>query len=227
MQHSHIVYHNPQNLSADTINKTVIWLHGLGADGYDFEPIVPHLGLDFAVKFIFPHAPSIPVTVNGGYVMPAWYDIFEMGSLSRRVDKAGIAASVERIAAIIEQEKKRGVGSKDIVVAGFSQGGAVAYALCANTHHQDAQKKEALGGLLALSTYFATADDTQSMMPLPVFIAHGTLDEVVSCRFAELAAQKLSSLGITPVVKSYPIGHQISPQEIADIGVWLGTVLQS
>lgn len=218
MHSSHIVYHNPKNLPTNTIKKTIIWLHGLGADGYDFEPIIPHLGLDFAAKFIFPHAPSMPITVNGGYVMPAWYDILEMDALSRRVDKVGIAHSVQRVLAIVEQEKARGVASQDMVVAGFSQGGAVAYALCAALH-------EPLGGLLALSTYFATAEDIHSMVPLPVFIAHGSLDEVVSPNFAKIAAQKLQSLGIDPTTKTYPIGHQISPQEIADIGVWLNSVL--
>lgn len=220
MHQSHIVYHNPNNLPTDTIKKTVIWLHGLGANGYDFEPIVPHLGLEFATKFIFPHADSMAISVNGGYVMPAWYDILEMNALSRRVDKAGIAKSVHRVLAIIEHEKSRGVAVKDIVVAGFSQGGAVAYALCAAI-------QERLGGLLALSTYFATAEDTHSMIELPVLIAHGSLDTVVSPEFAKLATQKLQTLGINPITKTYPIAHQVSPEEIANIGVWLNTVLNS
>lgn len=221
MQNSEIVYHNPTNLTQEDIKKVVIWLHGLGANGYDFVPIVPQLGLECAVKFIFPHAPEMPVTVNGGYVMPAWYDILEMGNISRKVDVAGVQASANRILQIIQAETARGVALKDIIIAGFSQGGAVAYHL--------AMSIKGLGGLLALSTYFATADTfengIQADTNLPILICHGSFDETVSPQFAQLAINILAEKGFLTTYHSYPVAHQISFQEIGDIGQWIGKVL--
>ncbi len=136
---------------------TVIWLHGLGADGNDFAPIVPelHLPEDAAIRFIFPHAPAIPVTINGGFVMPAWYDILET-DIARKVDTAGLMASAKAINGFITRELDRGIDSKRIVIAGFSQGGAVAYQVALSY-------EKPLGGLLAMSTYLATADTIQYM----------------------------------------------------------------
>ena len=143
------VIHNPNNLPVD---RAVIWLHGLGASGHDFEPIVPDLGLDgkHGIRFIFPHAPAIPVTINQGYVMPAWYDILEM-SLERKIDTAQIEQSAAWIGELIAREAERGVSPAHIVIAGFSQGGAVAYQT-ALTYDKP------LAGLLTLSTYLATKD---------------------------------------------------------------------
>jgi len=153
---------------------SVIWLHGLGADGSDFEPVVPALGLDGCpgVRFVFPHAPQIPVTCNGGYVMPAWYDIVSLDADSRVVDAAGILASRQAIRRLIERENQRGVPCARIFVAGFSQGGAVAYAT-ALTH------AESLAGVIALSTYIPTpmlleAEATAANRAVPIFVAHGS-----------------------------------------------------
>lgn len=222
MNQSEIIYHNPENLPIDAIKKVVIWLHGLGANGHDFVPIVPELTLPFAVKFIFPHAPHAPVTVNGGYVMSSWYDILEMGDISRKVDVAGIQKSFERIFSIIQDETARGVALKDIVVAGFSQGGAVAY--------HTAMSVQGLGGLLALSTYFATEREfggqVQADKALPILLCHGEFDGVVSPRFARLAVEGLEGLGFNPVLKTYPIEHNVGMKEIMDIRAWLIEVLE-
>lgn len=220
MQNCKIIYHNPNNIAQDEIKKVVIWLHGLGANGHDFVPIVPELGLTMAVKFIFPHAPSIPVTINGGYVMPAWYDILEMSDISRKVDTQGIQNSTDRILDIIKTEMGRGVALKDIVIAGFSQGGAVAY--------HTAMSVDGLGGLMALSTYFATESafkqGVKAQKSLPIFIAHGEYDDVVSPRFSAMAVDVLGQWGFAPERHSYTIAHQVSLQEISDIGVWLTKV---
>lgn len=221
MQNSKIVYHNPANVAQDDIKKVVIWLHGLGADGHDFVPIVPELNLPFAAKFIFPHAPHAPVTVNGGYVMSSWYDILEMGNLSRKVDVAGIERSYQRILSIIHAETTRGVALSDIVIAGFSQGGAVAY--------HTAMSTQGLGGLLALSTYFATESEfggqVQANADLPILICHGDFDATVSPTFARLALGSLEDLGFNPILKTYPIEHNVGMKEIADIARWLIEVL--
>lgn len=221
MQNSQIVYHNPTHTKEDEIKKVVIWLHGLGADGHDFVPVVPELNLPFAVKFIFPHAPHAPVTINGGFVMSSWYDILEMGDISRKVDIAGIKKSFERIFKIIQDETARGVALKDIVIAGFSQGGAVAY--------HTAMSVRGLGGLMALSTYFATESEFDGQVKadkdLPILICHGEFDGVVSPRFANLAIQSLENLGFNPILKTYPIEHNVGIKEIADIRNWLIEVL--
>jgi len=202
---------------------SVIWLHGLGADGHDFEPVVPALGLpeDLQVRFIFPHAPSMPVTVNGGYVMPAWYDILEI-NIERDVDLDQLCMSAERIQAFIERETDRGIDSDRIVVAGFSQGGAVAYE-AALTY------PEPLAGLLGLSTYFATAktisiDSANSQ--LPIQLMHGIYDPVVPEQLGRLSVQALTDMGFKPGYKTYPMEHAVCPEEIADISRWLQGVLQ-
>lgn len=197
---------------------TVIWLHGLGADGHDFEPIVPELRLpeSAAVRFIFPHAPSIPVTINGGYVMPAWYDILEM-DIERKIDERQILASADAIRAFIDREVERGIDSRRIILAGFSQGGAVAYQVALTYPKR-------LGGLLALSTYFATRETIvpdDANRDLPIQVCHGSLDPVVPEILGRQSVERLQSLGYPASYKTYPMEHSVSPQEVTDIAAWL------
>ncbi len=201
---------------------SVIWLHGLGADGNDFAPIIPDLKLpdDLAVRFIFPHAPTMPVTINNGYVMPAWYDILEM-SIDREVDVKQLMISSDAIAALIDREIERGVDSQRIIIAGFSQGGAVAYQ-CALTY------KKPLAGILALSTYFATQDVIQpssSNAQTPILIGHGTSDPVVPEQLGRMAVDKLKEMGYPVEYKTYPMEHSVCREEIGDIGQWMATLL--
>lgn len=207
----------------DAVTASVIWLHGLGASGHDFVPVVPHLRLPetLAVRFVFPHAPAIPVTINGGMVMPAWYDILE-ATLERKIDHAQIVASAEQVAQLIDRECERGVPSDKIVLAGFSQGGAVAYQT-ALTYSKP------LAGLLALSTYFATADTVQFAVAnhaLAVSVQHGRQDAMVDIRLAEKAVQELERRGYQPEYKTYDMGHEVCMQQIQEIGLWLQAVLQ-
>jgi len=214
-----IVEHNP---SQKNIDRAVIWLHGLGASGHDFEPVVPQLGLadDMAVRFIFPHAPKRAVTVNGGMLMPAWYDILEM-SLERKVDIAQIEESSEQIQDLIGREIERGVAPEHIVIAGFSQGGAVAY-------HVALSYSERLAGLMALSTYLASNDDinySTANKDIPILIEHGTHDPVVPVILGEQAQQLLSNNGYNVQYNTYPMAHQVCMPQIQNIGKWLNTVL--
>ena len=170
---------------------TIIWLHGLGADGHDFASIVPELKLptDFPLRFVFPHAPHLPVTVNNGHEMPAWYDILEM-SIDRKVDTKQLIISADAISDLIDKEIERGIDSKQIVIAGFSQGGAVAYQ-CALTYEKP------LAGILALSTYFATKNViklAKANTQIPIFICHGMDDPVVPEVLGQAARDKLLSL---------------------------------
>ncbi|MFP1681062.1 alpha/beta hydrolase [Alloalcanivorax sp. C16-1] len=200
-------------------DSSVIWLHGLGASGHDFEPVVPELGRK-RTRFVFPHAPQIPVTVNGGMVMPAWYDIAGLGGTSP-VDEDGIRRSAAQVDALIEREIERGVPAERIVVAGFSQGGAVAYE-AALRHPQK------LAGLMALSTYFATADSvafSEANAGLPVFIAHGTFDPMVPEQGGRRAADTLSAKGYPTEYKTYPMEHAVCLEEIQDIAAFLARVL--
>ena len=214
-----IVEHNPSNKSID---KSVIWLHGLGASGHDFEPVVPELGLDpqLAVRFVFPHAPRIPVTVNGGMVMPAWYDILEM-SLDRKVDVVQIEKSAAAIRDLIQHEIEQGVNPENIVIAGFSQGGAVAYQT-ALTYPQR------LAGLLTLSTYLAVEDTsnyTAINKDLPIKIDHGTQDPVVPIVLGQRANETLTNQGYQVEFNTYPMAHQVCLPQIKAIGQWLNKVL--
>ena len=213
------VEHNPSN---KPIDRAVIWLHGLGASGHDFEPVVPQLGLDndMAVRFIFPHAPSRPVTINGGMVMPSWYDIFEM-SLDRKVDVAQIEQSSQQIKDLINREVERGVKPEHIVIAGFSQGGAVAY-------HLALGYPQRLAGLMTLSTYLATNDQIEysaANKELPILIEHGTHDPVVPVALGEQASKTLSARGYNVEYITYPMAHQVCMPQIQGIGVWLNKVL--
>ena len=211
--------HNPKN---QPISAAVIWLHGLGASGHDFEPVVPQLGLDGSrgVRFIFPHAPKRPVTVNGGYIMPAWYDIFEM-SIERKIDTDQIMQSAEQIGALIERELANGIAADKIVIAGFSQGGAVAYQTALSYPKR-------LAGLMALSTYFATDNSIEynaANQDLPILIQHGTHDPVVPMQLGERAYQLLEQKQYPVAYQTYPMAHQVCMEQIEDIGQWLNRVL--
>jgi phospholipase/carboxylesterase len=208
--------------TATQVNSSIIWLHGLGANGHDFEPIVPELQLpeSAAIRFIFPHAPSIPVTINGGMVMPAWYDITDM-SMDRHIDHEQIMRSSEWINELVKQEIDRGVESRRIIIAGFSQGGAVAYEV-ALTY------PEPLAGLMALSTYLATS---QTIKPsaanraLPILACHGKFDMVVPEFLGMNAVNSLKTMGYAPEYHSYPIQHAVCPEEIIVISNWIQVVL--
>lgn len=210
-----ITEHNPKNLP---ITHAVIWLHGLGASGHDFEPIVPELGLseDVGVRFVFPHAPRMPVTINGGYIMPAWYDILEM-TLDRKVDVAQIAESAAAVNELIDMQINAGIPSQNIIIAGFSQGGAVAY-------HTVLTNTRKLGGLLALSTYFATASEVPTVginQDIAVKIDHGDFDDIVPPVLGVKAKETLLSLGLNPTHHTYPMAHQVCLAQIKAIGEWM------
>ena len=201
---------------------TIIWLHGLGADGNDFVPIIPHLNLPdaLAIRFIFPNAPAIPVTINNGYVMPAWYDILEM-NIERKVDEAQLRVSAAAIKNLVSQEVENGISSEKIILAGFSQGGAVCYE-AALSYHQP------LAGVLALSTYFATAtniDYNINNSNTPICIMHGQLDSVVPEVMGTKAYQHLKTKGYPCSYQNYPMDHEVCAQQINDISQWLQTTL--
>ena len=197
---------------------TVIWLHGLGANGHDFEPVVPELKLPAgsAVRFVFPHAPSMPVTINNGYVMPAWYDILEM-TIDRKVDETQLRVSAQAVDKLIEAELAKGIASERIILAGFSQGGAVVEE-CALSF----DKK--LGGLLLLSTYFATKDSIQfapQNRDIPILIHHGSADNVVPIELSRINEAKLKQEGYRVESQVYAMQHSVCPQQILHIGEWL------
>lgn len=201
---------------------SVIWLHGLGANGHDFEAIVPELKLpaELPIRFIFPHAPEIPVTINGGYVMPAWYDILEM-SIDRKVDEEQLRLSSSEVVKLIEREIQRGIPAERIIIAGFSQGGAVAYEAALSY-------EKPLAGLLCLSTYLATKDSLQrhaANQDIPVQIFHGSLDPVVPVSLGEDACEVLKTWGYAVEYGTYPIEHSVCLEEILDISAWLQKVL--
>ncbi len=199
----------------------IIWLHGLGADGHDFEPIVPELSLPpaTAVRFVFPHAPIQAVTINGGARMRAWYDIGHDG----RQDAAGIRASQSRVEVLIARERGRGVAAHRIVLAGFSQGGAIA--LQTGLRHPDP-----LAGVLALSTYLPLADTLEkeasaAARDVPIFMAHGVEDPLIPLARAAQSRDRLSALGYRVEWHEYPMPHSVCAEEIRDIGVWLQRTL--
>jgi phospholipase/carboxylesterase len=196
----------------------VIWLHGLGADGHDFEGIVPELKLspDAGIRFIFPHAPSIPVTINNGFVMPAWYDILDI-NIDRKVDKEQLLKSAAAVQALIDREIERGIDNTRIVVAGFSQGGAVGYQAALSY-------AKPLAGLLAMSTYFATQASIHinpANQQLPIEVYHGTMDPVVPEQLGRQAVTQLSSMGLTANYSTYPMEHSVCLEQIRDIAAWL------
>jgi len=203
---------------------SIVWMHGLGADGHDFVDIVPELSLPArpGVRFVFPHAPMRPVTINGGYVMRAWYDIRDDGGV-RREDPAGVRASQKSIEALIEREKARGVPSQAIVLAGFSQGGAMAL-------HTSLRQGERLAGVMALSCSLPLADAlaaeaAPANRDVPIFMAHGTHDPMIPMARAARAREILTGLGYRLEWHEYPMPHSVCLEEIRDISAWLTTVL--
>ncbi|BCK88309.1 carboxylesterase 2 [Sideroxyarcus emersonii] len=205
---------------------SIIWLHGLGADGEDFAPIAQELGLPVAVRYIFPHAPMRPVTINGGYVMRAWYDILGgaaaaeiAANIGRQEDAAGIRTAQALIENLIALEKQRGIAASHIYLAGFSQGGAVAL-------HTGLRHKERLGGILALSTYLPLPqtlpiEADASARQTPIFMAHGQDDPVIPHAFGRASAEELLRQGYTLEWHDYPMPHSVCPEEIRDIERWL------
>lgn len=203
--------------SADATH-SIIWLHGLGADGHDFEPIVDELTLTHNIRFIFPHSPSIPVTINNGMVMPAWYDI-RLPQIDKGQDAEGIKKSQQSIITLIEREIERGVKSENIILAGFSQGGAIAL-------HTALRYEKPLAGIMALSTYLPLADTveneiSQQNINTSIFIAHGTLDPVVPFDLALETQDTLNRLGYSSELKKYHMEHSVCPEEIDDISNWI------
>ena len=201
----------------------VLWLHGLGADGHDFEPIVPELRLAKPVRFVFPHAPVQPVTINGGMRMRAWYDISD-GAI-RREDEGGVRASQKLIEALIEREKERGTAAGKLVLAGFSQGGAIAL----QTGLRHAQR---IAGVMALSTYLPIADKlaaeaSAQNRDAPIFMAHGSYDPVIPLARAEQSRGILQALGYAVEWREYSMPHSVCPEEVADISGWLRKVLDA
>jgi phospholipase/carboxylesterase len=203
---------------------SIIWMHGLGADGHDFVDIVPELRLPArpGVRFVFPHAPMRPVTINGGYVMRAWYDIRDDGGV-RREDPAGVRASQKAIEALIQREKERGVPAASIVIAGFSQGGAMAL-------HTSLRHGERLAGIMALSCSLPLADTlaaeaAPANRDVPIFIAHGAQDPMIPMARALRARETLVGLGYRVEWHEYPMPHSVCAEEVRDISTWLGVVL--
>ncbi len=213
--------------TGDAPQAAVIWLHGLGADANDFVPVVPELRLDArevgAVRFVFPNAPMIPVTINGGYVMRAWYDIVGT-DLTRREDQAGLQRSRLAIDALVEREMRRGIDSSRIVLAGFSQG-------CAVTLLTGLRQPHRLAGLIGLSGYLPQADRTAAerhpaSFGVPIFLAHGQFDDVVLPSRGEAARDQLLALDCDVSWHTYPMPHSVCDEEIHDIGQFLGRVLR-
>jgi len=211
-------------LTSKEPTSTIIWLHGLGADGRDFEAIVPELNLDpsLAIRFIFPNAASIPVTINGGMVMPAWYDILDM-SIDRKVDTKQLNQSATDIITLVEQEIARGIPSEKIILAGFSQGGAVVYQ-AALTYHKP------LAGLLAMSTYLATSETivlAENNAKLPMMVMHGSQDPVVPESLGQFAKSFFIDKGYNCQYKTYLMQHSVCAEQITDISRWINKTLMS
>lgn len=200
---------------------SIIWLHGLGADGHDFEPIVGELHLTHNIRFIFPHAPQMPVTVNNGMVMPAWYDIKDI-EIDSRQDEAGIKQSQQSILALIEREIQRGIKSENIILAGFSQGGAIAL-------HTALRYEKPLAGIMGLSTYLPLADTLENEISaanqnISVFLAHGLHDTVIPVQLASETNTYLQKLNFNSELKTYSMEHSVCPDEIDAISAWINKV---
>jgi len=204
--------------TAPTPRLSVLWLHGLGADGHDFEPIVPELRLRVPTRFVFPHAPVRRVTINGGMAMRAWYDILGFDRRAKE-DSEGIRASAAAVTELIDRELERGMPSDRIVLAGFSQGGAVAL-------HAALREPRPLAGILALSTYLPLAaslegERSAANAEAPIFMAHGTGDTVLPLSLAESSRRTLETLGYAVDWHAYSMAHSVCMEEVAAIGAWL------
>ncbi|NUT76553.1 alpha/beta hydrolase [Pseudomonas sp. C1C7] len=209
---------------AKTEDACVIWLHGLGADRYDFLPVAEALQESLTTtRFVLPQAPTRAVTINGGYEMPSWYDILAM-SPARAIDRDQLEASADRIIELIEQQRASGIDASRIFLAGFSQGGAVVL------HTAFLKWQGPLGGVLALSTYAPTFSDelelSASQQRIPVLSLHGQYDDVVQNSMGRTAYEYLKSHGVTVTWQEYPMAHEVLPEEIRDIGVWLAERLR-
>lgn len=205
---------------------SIVWLHGLGADGHDFEPLVPYLGIpeDLPTRFVFPHAPSRPVTINHGMVMPAWYDILEL-SIERRVDEDGIAESAEQIRTLLDVERERGIDPEHTILAGFSQGGAMAA-------HVGLRHQDPLAGILILSAYLPFPDRLGAEAAIanratPILQCHGEWDPVVPVSLGEATANTLRERGYGIEWRTYPAAHSVHPEEVSHIGAWIRRVLRA
>jgi phospholipase/carboxylesterase len=209
--------------TAPSPRHAVLWMHGLGADGYDFVDIVPALGLrDLPVRFVFPHAPMRPVTINRGMVMRAWYDVSNDVGV-RREDETGVRASQAQLEALIAREKARGIPADRIVLAGFSQGGAMAL-------HTGLRHPETLAGIMALSCFLPLAhlvagEASAANRATPFFMAHGIQDPLIPLARARSARDALGALGYRVEWHEYPMPHSVSDAEVLDIAAWLGRVL--
>lgn len=204
---------------------TVIWLHGLGADGHDFAPLASQLKLPSTCRFIFPHAPMRPITCNQGYVMRGWYDILHFDKIQKDIDLEGVMQSCTAIRDLIAQEKARGIANKNIILAGFSQGGAIAY-MTGLTY------PEPLGGIIALSTYIPDIDTLHTQYhkanhATPVFIGHGKSDPIVDFVLGEKAYQTINVYGNPCTFRSYPMPHSVCGEEIEDISAWLSEIIRT
>jgi phospholipase/carboxylesterase len=206
-----------------TPTHAIIWLHGLGASADDFPPIVPELGLsdDRVIRFIFPQAPNRPITINGGMRMPGWYDI-KGASIDDKQDAVGMSESREMLDQIIEGQIESGIGSENIILAGFSQGGAV-------TYFTGVRSKRKLAGLLTLSTYLPFDKDTKSEqsgvnIDTPIFASHGTNDAMVPLSMGKHSVDVLNQLGYSVTWKTYPMEHQVVMPQIKEIGRWINDV---
>lgn len=206
--------------TADAVEYSVIWLHGLGASGHDFEPLIPELHLlnRPGVRFIFPHAPIRPISINNGAAMRGWFDITSLNFEEREVDQDGIEHSALAVSELIDMEISRGVPVENIVLAGFSQGGAVVL-------HAAITGKYKVGGVVALSTYLPMVNilDTMdaSRQSLDIFMAHGIEDDVIRIQYAERSHVALKASGITPEWHTYNMPHSVSGEEVADLEIWL------
>jgi phospholipase/carboxylesterase len=198
---------------------SIIWLHGLGADGHDFEPVVPELRLQPSLRFVFPHAPVQPVTINGGMAMRSWYDILSFDG-DGRADREGVLKSSALLDGLVAREIERGIGADKIVIAGFSQGGAVAIQTALRTAHP-------IAGLMALSTYLPLPEEAthaRADKNLPIFMAHGQFDPVLRMEWGRASADRLVELGYSVDWHEYPMAHAVCPQEISDIRHWLAGI---
>jgi phospholipase/carboxylesterase len=206
------------------VRRSIIWLHGLGADGHDFEPVVPMLGVqqELGIRFVFPHAPQRAVTINQGYVMRAWFDI-RRPAIDEDLDAEGIFTSDQQLQALIGREIERGIRAENILLAGFSQGGAIALHTALRYPHR-------LAGVLALSTFLPLVGDLEKQRntahnDLPIFMAHGEHDDIVPLAAAIRSRRLLEEMGYTVEWHSYAMGHSVSEDEIADIGAWIKKVM--
>ncbi|HEY7672254.1 MAG TPA: dienelactone hydrolase family protein [Gammaproteobacteria bacterium] len=204
--------------TAPGADRSIIWLHGLGADGHDFEPLVPELALPFAVRFVFPHAPVRRVTINAGMAMRAWYDLVSLDRGARE-DETGIRASAGEVTKLIEQERARGSAPQRIVLAGFSQGGAIALQV-------GLRAPDALAGVVALSTYLplarsVAAEQSAASHGTPIWMAHGDDDPVIALASATASRDFLEQLGLKLTWHTYPMGHSVCAAEVRDLRKWL------